>query len=211
MELGVVLSKRKDRKHVAALYDRVSRLAEGGEGPSPEAPVRLRPKRFRAQLLHAWMVANLPPGRVADVGGGKGLLSYLLQESGWSATVIDPHAQPLPEKYPDLATGRTVPISPTAAVPYRAEPFRGELAQDFDLLVSLHAHGCTIKVLEAAAAYGRAALVVPCCIIDEPIVPAPGVHWLECVAEYAVERGLRVTPLRLGFSGQAIGLYARAG
>src|SRR5512140_152853 len=120
------MAKRKDRKQVAALYESVTRLA--GQSLEFEPATRLRPKQFRSQLLHAWMVAHLAPCRVADIGGGKGLLSYLLQESGWEATVIDPERQALPAKYTDLE-GRTVRVPPSATVPYRAEAFRPELAE----------------------------------------------------------------------------------
>jgi len=65
-------------------------------------------KKFRFQLLHQWIVSRIQPCRVADVGGGKGLLAYLLQESGWAATVIDPVAQALPAKYKDLESNRQV-------------------------------------------------------------------------------------------------------
>ncbi len=97
----------------------------------------------------------------------------------------------------------------TAAVPQIAEAFRPELARRFDLLVALHAHGCTIEVLKAAARFRRQAIVMPCCIIDEPLLPPPGVHWLQCVAEEAVGLGLQVTVFRLNFKGQSIGLYVR--
>jgi hypothetical protein len=213
------MSKRKDRKQVAALYARVTELAQAGAGDAPPeafaglaAPGELpKLKRFRFQLLHAWMAANLQPCRVADIGGGKGLLAYLLRESGWPATVIDPLSQALPAKYTDPATGRTVRIPATAEVPRIAAPFRPELAQRFDLLVALHAHGCTIEVLKAAARFGRQAVVMPCCIIDEPLLPPPGVHWLQCVAEAARDLGLLVTVFRLNFKGQSIGLYVRPG
>jgi hypothetical protein len=210
------MSKRKDRKQVAALYARVTQLAGGAAAGAPEAFADLaapgelpKLKRFRFQLLHTWMVANLQPCRVADVGGGKGLLTYLLRESGWPATVVDPEPQALPAKYTDPATGRTVRIPATASVPQIAAPFRPELAQQFDLLVALHAHGCTIEVLRAAARFRRQAIVMPCCIVGEPLLPPPGVHWLQCVAEAAVDLGLHVTVFRLNFKGQSIGLYVR--
>lgn len=51
------------------------------------------------------MVNNFKPCKVADVGGGKGMLAYLLQESGWDVVIIDPEYQLLPEKYKKLNTG----------------------------------------------------------------------------------------------------------
>ena len=73
-----------------------------------------RMKKFRSQLLHQWLVQNLAPCKVADIGGGKGLLSYLLIQSGWDAVVIDPFEQTLPVKFKDIATGSRVKIPPLA-------------------------------------------------------------------------------------------------
>jgi hypothetical protein len=166
-------------------------------------------KKFRFQLLHAWMQANLTPCRVADVGGGKGLLAYLLQQDGWSVTVIDPIDQHLPDKYKDLSTNRQVKVAETERVPRLSTPFTPELAEHFDLLVAMHAHGCNIQIIHAARAQGIPCLLLPCCVIDEPIVPPPGTHWLACVADYAREQGFTVEPFRLNFKGQNIGLYLR--
>jgi hypothetical protein len=168
-------------------------------------------KKFRFQLLHQWLIAKHAPCRVADVGGGKGLLAYLLQESGWRATVIDPISQPLPPKYKDLTLDRQVKVPPTASVPHDDRPFAPEMAANFDLLVAMHAHGCNMLLLEACATYHRPVLLLPCCIIHEPILPPQGVHWLQCVVDEALRRGLTVEPFRLNFKGQNIGLYVRGG
>jgi hypothetical protein len=166
-----------------------------------------RMKKFRFQLLHEWMLDHLTPCRVADVGGGKGLLAYLLQQSGWHATVIDPHSQPLPGKYRGLSSGRQTAIPATARVPRIDRPFEPAMARDFDLLVAMHAHGCNARLIDTAAEYGRGAILIPCCVIDEPVLPAPGVHWIQCLVDRAVGKGLSVEPFRLNFKGQNLGLY----
>ncbi len=168
-------------------------------------------KRFRFQLLHQWICENVPPScRVADIGGGKGLLTYLLNQSGFTATTIDPIHQTLPAKYKDLTAGRQVRIAETETVSRLDLPFAPNMARDFDLLVALHAHGCNIALIDAAARFGKGFLVLPCCIIDEPLRPPPGMHWLQCVAEYAKGKGFAIKPFRLNFKGQNIGLYAAA-
>ena len=83
------------------------------------------------------------------------------------------------------------------------------MAQEFDLLVAMHAHGCNIALIEAAAQYRRQVILLPCCVIGEPVIPPPGVHWLQCVVDYALGRGFAVEPFRLNFKGQNIGLYLR--
>jgi hypothetical protein len=166
-------------------------------------------KKFRFQLLHRWMLEHIASCRVADIGGGKGLLAYLLQQSGWQATVIDPLHQELPKKYKDLVIGKQIRIADTEHVPRLNRAFEPRLAQDFDLLVALHAHGCNIRIIDAAAKFGRRFIVLPCCIIHEPVYPPVGTHWLQCIADYATSRGFTVEPFRLNFKGQNIGLYAR--
>lgn len=205
------MSKRKDRRKGAELYEAVVHSAGNGDVAALSAPPEPRPlmRKFRFQLLHRWMVEHLTPCRVADVGGGKGLLAYLLRRSGWDAVVIDPMPQPLPAKYRNLVTGEQAHIPETESVPRFSASFAQEMAQGFDLLVAMHAHGCIVRVIDAVAQYGCSAIVMPCCVIDEPLTPAPGVHWLQCVVDYAVARGCTVQAFRLNFKGQNIGLYVR--
>lgn len=166
-------------------------------------------KKFRFQLLREWLTQNAAPCRVADIGGGKGLLAYLLNQNGFQATTIDPVSQTLPTKYKDLDADRQIRIAETESVPRRNSPFAPEMAAEFDLLIAMHAHGCNIQIIDAAKRYGRDFLLLPCCIIDEPLRPAPGVHWLQCLADYATSQGFALEPFRLNFKGQNIGLYAR--
>ena len=182
-------------------------LTAAGQGQGRRELVKM--KKFRFQLLHQWMQEQIAPCRVADIGGGKGLLAHLLNGSGWQATVIDPVSQGLPTKYKDLQSDRQVQIAATETVNRRDSCFAPEMAQDYDLLVAMHAHGCNIQLIDAAAKYGRGFILLPCCIINEPIYPQDGMHWLQCVADYAKGKGFAIEPFRLNFKGQNIGLYAR--
>lgn len=217
------MAKQKHKRESEALYAQVikttSQARQPGNQPNtfpfcdinrPPSVQRELPKmkKFRFQLLHQWMVSHLQPGRVADIGGGKGLLTFLLQSSGWSATVIDPVNQALPSKYKDLLTNKQTPIAPTAQVPRIDAKFEPGMAQNFDLLVAMHAHGCNIQLIDAAAKFGCALILLPCCVIHEPILPPPGVQWIEWLAAYLVEKGFIVQPFQLNFKGQNIGFYA---
>ncbi|MEZ4595214.1 MAG: hypothetical protein R3D55_29320, partial [Chloroflexota bacterium] len=221
------MTKRKHKREKAQLFQALTQQTQGHSSttdhdtPIPEQALAHLPnlatltpsgslpkmKKFRFQLMHAWLLHRLPPGRVADVGGGKGLLAYLLQQSGWQATVIDPVAQPLPDKYKDLGLNRRVKIGANETVPHISQPFSPEMADAFDLLVSMHAHGCNVQLIDVAAAKGKPIILLPCCIIDEPLLPAPGQHWIACLVEYALAKNLTVEPFRLNFRGQNIGLY----
>ena len=164
-------------------------------------------KKFRFQLLHRWLTERFEPCRVADIAGGKGLLAYLLQQSGWDAVVIDPTYQDLINKYKDIETGKRVKIAPDERVPHISEPFVMEMGQEFDLLVGMHAHGCNAAIIDAAAEFGCGFVLFPCCVIDEPFFPPIGVQWLESLTDYALRKGLTATPFRLNFKGQNIGIY----
>lgn len=174
--------------------------------PVADTSRTLRMKKFRSQLLHQWLVNTFEPCRAADVGGGKGLISHLLMQSGWQSTVIDPFSQGLPDKYKDIRTDSRVKVDPSASVPRIDAAFDERMAADFDLLIGMHAHGCNAKIIDAAAHYGCGFVLFPCCVIDEPFFPRLGVHWLECLADYALFKGQEVFPFRLNFKGQNIGL-----
>jgi hypothetical protein len=146
---------------------------------------------------------------VADVGGGKGLLAWLLLEAGFRAEVIDPVDQPLPSRYRDLAGGRRVRLGPEAAVPRRRTAFRPELGRRYDLLVALHAHGANLAVLETAAAAGSSCVVLPCCVVGEPATPPPGRNWFLWLADQARDLGLDPEPFALNFHGQSLGFAVR--
>lgn len=206
------MGKAKHKREGEQLYTQVlqtaapSLLAVNDDLPPRELPMM---KKFRFQLLHRWMSAHVAPCRVADVGGGKGLLAYLLQGSGWNATVIDPVDQALPTKYKDLQTNKQVQIADTERVPRIDAEFEPSMAQHFDLLTAMHAHGCNIQLVDAAVMYHCDVILLPCCVIGEPILPPPGTEWIQWLVAYVVERGFLVTPFRLNFKGQNIGIYAR--
>lgn len=219
------MSRRKSRQHSQELVTKLNLMtlpAIHGEQDTADLELLLhqpiplyqdtskfpRMKKFRFQLLHQWLVNSLEPCKAADIGGGKGLLSYLLQHNGWEMTVIDPVIQELPGKYKDIATESRVKILADRKVTNVASEFETEMALGYDLLIGMHAHGCNVKIIDAAAQYGCGFVIFPCCVIDEPFYPPIGIHWLESLADYAVKSGLAVHTMRLNFKGQNIGIYS---
>lgn len=206
------MSRNHDRELSEALFQKLQAVTAQADLPAaPLAPMRpgelRKMKKFRFQLLHRWLVAHFEPCRVADIAGGKGLLALLLQESGWETAVIDPIHQALPDKYKDIGSNQRVKVAAAMRVAHIDKPFVAAMGESFDLLIGMHAHGCNISIVDAAAELGCGFVLFPCCVIDEPFYPAIGVDWLVCVAEYAVGKGVAVTPFRLNFKGQNIGLY----
>lgn len=170
-------------------------------------PKARKMKKFRSQIFAHWLINTYMPCRVADVGGGKGLISYLLNKAGWQSTVIDPEFQVLPTKYRALDKKR-VKIDPAEAVPHVTAPFTKELANDFDLIIGMHAHGCNMWIVDACEEYGKDFILLPCCVIDEPIVKERDINWRESLVEYAQKKGFDVKKVQFNFKGKNIAIYS---
>jgi len=176
------------------------------------ASVKVRkPKKFRWLYLATWLGETYEPCKIADIGGGKGMLSYILsQKYGWDCTVIEPEKQDLLEKYTDLEKQK-IEIEKDEKIKYVAKPFSKEMAENYDLLIGLHAHGVNMHMIEACKEYGKDFFLVPCCVIDEPIVKEFGVNWRESLVDYATGLGFDVKKVQLNFKGKNIGIYSDRG
>ncbi len=168
---------------------------------------RRLPHQFRFQLLTQWLADNYSPRKAADVGGGKGLLAYLLNQKGWDVTVIDPVNQPLPKKYKDLDSDKRLFIPKDAKVKRISLPFEEEMTKDFDLLIGLHAHGSNMKIINSALKYGKDFVLFPCCVIDEPIEIKPNVNWFNSLKDYAKDKGSPIKDVKLNFVRQNAGFF----
>jgi hypothetical protein len=169
--------------------------------------VRRYPHQFRFQVISAWLADNYSPRRTLDVGGGKGLLAYLLNLRGWDVSVIDPVDQTLPPKYKDLALDKRILIPTSSKVNRITAPFEEDMANGFDLLIGLHAHGSNIKILNVASKHHKDFLILPCCVIDEPIEVKGGINWMDSLEIYAKNLGLPVKRKVFNFVRQSTALY----
>ena len=165
-------------------------------------------KKFRFQLLHTWIVENYSPCKVADIGGGKGLLTLLLNNDNFHSVVIDPYNQGLPKKFKDLK-GEKHKIKEDIQIPRIDAVFEKEMAKDFDLLIGLHAHGANMKIIEVAKKYNKNFVIFPCCVIDEPIEIKPNIDWFESLRNYAKKLGHKTHVVELNFRGQNKGIYTK--
>jgi hypothetical protein len=174
---------------------------------TPKNTIRRKPKKFRFQIIHQWLTENFEPCNVLDVGGGKGLLSYLLGQSGWRSVVLDPEIQALPTKYTDL-NKKKIKIPSNESVEYIEGRFYKEAVKDFDLIIGLHAHGSNMMIIDACKEYDKDFLLLPCCVIDEPIIKRPAVNWRESLKDYATEQGFDVKEVKFGFMGKDMAIYS---
>ena len=166
--------------------------------------------KFRFQLLQIWLTQKYKPTRVLDVGGGKGLLSLLLNKNGWQATVVDPAITDYLTKYKDIKTGKRVLLKDNEIENFKriTGVFDPVMAKDFDLLIGLHAHGSNLQIIDACKKYGKDFLLLPCCVIDEPLIKRPDVDWMESLIDYAKGKGFEVKRDELNFKGQNVLIYS---
>lgn len=174
--------------------------------PGRDRGERILMKRFRFQLLAGWIESNFEPCRVADVGGGKGVLAHLLNGVGFDCTVIDPRRQDLPRKVRPLEEGPALPTRPASPPRYLQRPFAASMGTAFDLVVGMHAHGSNLEILRGVGEHGYRAVLMPCCVIDEPSLPPPGESWFMWLVGRGEALGLHRTYFQLPFRGQNIGV-----
>jgi len=164
-------------------------------------------KKFRFQLLAKWIIDNYPKCKVADIGGGKGLLTYLLNKAGFDAVVIDPVSQSLNKRYKTLDGQKILIPEDKRIVPRISREFSEEMTNGFDLLVSMHAHGSNMFIINSTKKYSKDFIIFPCCVIDEPIEIRPDINWFKSLIGYSHNIGHRVKITRLNFRGQNKGIY----
>lgn len=167
------------------------------------------PHQFRFQLIADWLSKTYSPRKAIDVGGGKGLLAYLLNQQGWEISVVDPFDQSLPKKYKDIHSNKRILIPTTASVPRITAAFAEEHATNADLLIGLHAHGSNMKIINICAKTQKDFVLFPCCVVDEPIEIKPNINWMDSLEEYAKNLELPVEKIQLNFVRQNTGLFTR--
>ena len=80
---------------------------------------------------------------IADIAGGRGMLTRMLNKKSYEAEVIDPRGWAL------------------KGVPARKEEFNSNMADYYDLIIGLHPDGATRSVVESARI--KPTLLIPCC------------------------------------------------
>ncbi|MFZ5392270.1 MAG: hypothetical protein ACOZAR_03715 [Patescibacteria group bacterium] len=175
--------------------------------------VRKKPRlnrKFRFQLLKDWIVTHFEKCRVADVGGGKGLLAYLLLMEGWETTVIEPNTTKNLVKYREVQSKKRIKLQDNdwSKLDRIESTLFPEIADNFDLLVGLHAHGVNMEIIRICAERKRDFVLLPCCVIDEPIIKKPNVDWFGSLVDYARNLGLDPKVGQLNFKGKNRIIYS---
>jgi hypothetical protein len=64
-------------------------------------------------------------------------------------------------------------------------------------------------VLDTVAQARNSCVVLPCCVVEEPLAPAPGQNWFMWLADRARALGLEPEFFALNFAGQRVGFAIR--
>ncbi len=122
-------------------------LSEGqqrGLGSFPMATKRFHGDAARFEVVADYVASHFTDVKyVADVAGGQGMLSRLLNKRGYQAEVVDP-------------CGWTM-----VGVDSRPEEYSANIADYYDLIVGVHPDQATRPVAESALV--RPILIIPCC------------------------------------------------
>lgn len=147
------------------------------------------PRRFD---LFARLIARMFPDRalrIADVGAGKGALSFALRTAGYSVVPFEPAPR---------RGGQVRRLS------MRVADFVPDDARGFDLLVGMHPDAATDAMLEGAIRHKVPAVVAPCCVRPSawPYVgPREHLAWRAHLVRESERRGLHVTQTSLPMGG----------
>lgn len=139
-------------------------------------------KRFEAVADFIYLRFGKSVRYIADVAGGRGLLSrYLNKKHNYDAEVIDPRGYAL------------------CGVPSRQTEYKTEMAMYYDLIVGLHPDGATREIVESAAF--RPVLVVPCCNEWDRETKLDARGLIMSIVSYLTERGIPCETVELDFKG----------
>jgi hypothetical protein len=147
------------------------------------------PERF--EVLADYVADNFRGLRhVADVAGGQGMLSRLLNKKGFSSEVIDPRGWPL------------------KGIKNRAEEYSSGMADYYDLVVGLHPDQALEEVVQSAVL--RPVIVIPCCNFWDTSRKLGRNALLEEIGQFFTANNITFEKITFSFKGpQNIGLVTK--
>ena len=149
------------------------------------------PKRF--QVIADFVVERYGNkiNYIADVAGGQGMLSRMLNKRGYASEVIDPRGYTL------------------KGVPSRAEEYTAAMADYYDLVIGLHPDAAIREVGQSALI--RPTLLVPCCNFWDKSKKLGRDALLAAIEEYYRANNVEFERITFDFKGpQNIGLVSQA-
>jgi|TARA_Y100000310_G_scaffold274578_3_gene290664 hypothetical protein len=101
---------------------------------------------------------------VADVAGGRGILSYHLHQLGYDATIIDTRNAHLPSRLQRVLRKQSVKQGRLIEIPRVIGKVQEVDLRPFDIIVGLHPDDATEHLVREALKLGKDFAVIPCCV-----------------------------------------------
>jgi hypothetical protein len=165
----------------------------------------------RFKIFSDFIERNWPNAhRIADIGGGSGLLSLELAKRGYEPTVFEPANHNSQAAMRHAASKQEIPLGGLHDIDRKRLVIRhtedcGELLGDYDLLVGLHPDEATEIIVRLGLGLRKPFAVVPCCVMPLDGRDMVEKEWLD----YLQRLGPGVRSTRLECSGKNIVLYRR--
>src|SRR5437868_976278 len=118
---------------------------------------------------------------IADVAGGQGMLSRILNKRGYECEVIDPRGWTL------------------KGVPSRQEEYKSDMADYYDLVIGLHPDEAIREVGESARI--RPTLLIPCCNFWDRTKKLGRDPLLQSIEEYYKVNNIKYERIIFDFKG----------
>jgi len=118
---------------------------------------------------------------IADVAGGQGMLSRMLNKKSYESEVIDPRGYTL------------------KGVSSRTEEYKSDMADYYDLIIGLHPDEAIRAVAESALV--RPVLLVPCCNFWDRSVKLGRDALLEAIEKYYDDSDVKYERIIFNFTG----------
>lgn len=118
---------------------------------------------------------------IADVAGGQGMLSRMLNKKGYESEVIDPRGYTL------------------KGVLSRTEGYKSDMADYYDLIIGLHPDEAIQEVAHSALI--RPTLLVPCCNFWDRTQKLGRDELLKSIEKYYDDNDVRYKKIILDFKG----------
>lgn len=129
---------------------------------------------------------------IADVAGGQGVLSRLLNKRGYCSEVIDPRGYTL------------------VGVENRKQEYTADMANYYDLVVGLHPDEATREVAKSALV--RPVLIVPCCNFWTREVKLGSKELVKAICQYFDQNNIDYEVINFDFSGpKNVGILTKGG
>lgn len=165
----------------------------------------------RFKVFADFIERNWPQAqRVADIGGGSGLLSLELSKRGYLPTVFEPAKHNKQAAMRHAASKQEIPLGGPHEIERKRLIIRNtadchELMEGYDLLVGLHPDEATEIIVRLGLGLRKPFAVVPCCVMPIDGRDMVEAEWID----YLRKLGSGVRSTRLDCSGKNIVLYRR--